>query len=182
MNVEVKARISDRDALLRLLEPMAESHRLLRQTDTFFRVGHGRLKLRQSTACGLDGTPAEESCALFFYDRPDVPGPKLSRYEKLRLDSLQAALTFKSMLERSLGTLGTVSKERHLLLLGSTRVHVDRVQGLGDFLELEVPLGEGQRLEEGEAAAEALLATLGVERDSLVPGSYLDLLAHMYTT
>lgn len=176
MNVEIKARLSDRDALLRRLEPMAEKHTVLRQKDTFFRVAHGRLKLRRSTVCG-DGTPGEESCSLFFYDRPDARGPKLSRYQRLPLDGEPAALTLQDMLDRSLGTLGTVCKERHLFLVGCTRVHVDAVQGLGDFLELEVVLREGQDPEEGRATAEALMAVLGVQPDSLESGSYLDLLA-----
>ncbi|KAM7286699.1 uncharacterized protein ISCGN_030459 [Ixodes scapularis] len=218
MNVEIKARLSDRDALLRRLEPMAEKHTVLRQKDTFFRVAHGRLKLRRSTVCG-DGTPGasslfpsihrvsdwllfsrtaprrplqpaaemprrdhltaelEESCSLFFYDRPDARGPKLSRYQRLPLDGETAALTLQDMLDRSLGTLGTVCKERHLFLVGCTRVHVDAVQGLGDFLELEVVLREGQDPEEGRATAEALMAVLGVQPDSLESGSYLDLLA-----
>ncbi|KAG0413733.1 hypothetical protein HPB47_009123 [Ixodes persulcatus] len=168
MNVEIKARLSDRDALLRRLEPMAEKHTVLRQRDTYFRVAHGRLKLRRST---------EESCSLFFYDRPDALGPKLSRYQRLQLDGETAALTLQDMLDRSLGTLGTVCKERHLFLVGCTRVHVDAVQGLGDFLELEVVLGEGQDPEEGRATAEALMAVLGVQPDSLESGSYIDLLA-----
>ncbi|EEC10230.1 adenylate cyclase, putative, partial [Ixodes scapularis] len=140
MNVEIKARLSDRDALLRCLEPMAEKHTVLRQKDTFFRVAHGRLKLRRSTEA--DGH-----------------------------------LPLQDMLDRSLGTLGTVCKERHLFLVGCTRVHVDAVQGLGDFLELEVVLREGQDPEEGRATAEALMAVLGVQPDSLESGSYLDLLA-----
>ncbi|CAN8027885.1 unnamed protein product [Ixodes persulcatus] len=191
MNVEIKARLSDRDALLRRLEPMAEKHTVLRQRDTYFRVAHGRLKLRRSTVCG-DGAQGassslssprttasptgEESCSLFFYDRPDALGPKLSRYQRLQLDGETAALTLQDMLDRSLGTLGTVCKERHLFLVGCTRVHVDAVQGLGDFLELEVVLGEGQDPEEGRATAEALMAVLGVQPDSLESGSYIDLL------
>ncbi len=62
-----------------------------------------------------------------------------------------------------------------LLLAGATRIHLDRVEGLGDFLELEVVLREGQPESEGHAQAAQLLQALGLERAALLAGSYLDL-------
>ena len=81
-----------------------------------------------------------------------------------------------AILEAALGGLGEVRKERELLLLGRARIHLDRVEGLGDFLELEVVLEEGA--DEADARAEALmlLEKLGLGKDDLVPGAYRDLL------
>ena len=80
------------------------------------------------------------------------------------------------MLTRACGTLGRVRKRRILVLVGGTRVHLDSVEGLGDFLELEVVLRPGQTVAEGEAIARDLMAQLGVPEQALVSGAYLDLL------
>ncbi|XP_066175678.1 uncharacterized protein [Sylvia atricapilla] len=137
---------------------------VLFQTDTFFRVPRGRLKLRRTQ----DGRGE-----LIFYERPDCAGPKLSKFSITPTadpEGLQAVLS------QSLGILGTVTKERLLLLLGQTRLHLDRVQGLGDFLELEVVLRPEQSVEDGQRVAQELLRELGVGEQDLVCGAYLDLL------
>ena len=68
-------------------------------------------------------------------------------------------------------------KHRTLYLVGRTRVHLDRVEGLGDFLELEVVLGEDESAAEGEAEAWALMARLEISPRQLVETAYVDLLA-----
>ncbi|XP_077035446.1 uncharacterized protein LOC143694181 isoform X1 [Agelaius phoeniceus] len=137
---------------------------VLLQTDTFFRVPRGRLKLRQTQ----DGRGE-----LIFYERPDSAGPKLSRFSITPTadpEGLQAVLS------QSLGVLGTVRKERLLFLLGQTRLHLDRVQGLGDFLELEVVLRPEQSEEDGQRLARELLQEFGIGEQDLISGAYLDLL------
>nr|XP_041576624.1 uncharacterized protein LOC115492594 isoform X1 [Taeniopygia guttata] len=137
---------------------------VLLQTDTFFHVPRGRLKLRRTQ----DGRGE-----LIFYERPDRAGPKLSLFSTSPTadpEGLQAVLS------QSLGVLGTVRKERLLLLLGQTRLHLDRVEGLGDFLELEVVLRPEQSEQDGQRLAQELLRDLGVAESDLVPGAYLDLL------
>ena len=69
-----------------------------------------------------------------------------------------------------------VKKTRYLYLVGQTRVHLDDVEGLGQFMELEVVMGEGQSDAEGQAIAEDLMSRLGVERGDLLEGAYMDLL------
>jgi predicted adenylyl cyclase CyaB len=69
-----------------------------------------------------------------------------------------------------------VRKQRRLFIVGRTRVHLDRVEGLGEFLELEVVLEEGEPAEAGMAEAHALMARLGIGTDQLVQGAYVDLL------
>mgnify|MGYP003378344418 CR=1 FL=1 len=61
-------------------------------------------------------------------------------------------------------------------MVGATRIHLDRVQGLPDHLELEVVLREDQPDTEGEAIANALMAELGLADAPRVAGAYLDLL------
>ncbi len=80
------------------------------------------------------------------------------------------------MLELACGIRGVVRKTRYLYLVGQTRVHLDDVEGLGQFMELEVVLREGQSDAEGQAIAEELMTRLGVERGDLLEGAYMDLL------
>jgi adenylate cyclase class IV len=82
----------------------------------------------------------------------------------------------RALLQRACGSIGRVRKQRLLLLVGQTRIHLDRVDGLGDFLELEVVLREGQSTADGIAIAEALMHELGLTQAERIAGAYLDLL------
>ena len=74
----------------------------------------------------------------------------------------------------ALGTLRRVVKARHLFMLGRTRVHLDQVAGLGDYLELEVVLREGEAPSGGEQEAHEILKNLGLADAPRIPGSYLE--------
>jgi predicted adenylyl cyclase CyaB len=135
-----------------------------RQTDTFFAVTDGWLKLRET-----DGAPAE----LISYRRPtDDAGPRPSEYDVVRLED---AATMRRLLGRVLAVDAVVEKERALFLHGHTRVHLDRVERLGDFLELETVV-ERMTREAAEAEAEALIEALGLDRSGFVAVPYRDLL------
>ena len=81
------------------------------------------------------------------------------------------------MLAASLGVRGVVRKQRLLYLVGNTRIHLDQVEGLGDFLEFEVVLSENDTLEQGQSIATELMTKLGIEAADLIEGAYIDLLA-----
>ena len=83
----------------------------------------------------------------------------------------------KEALGTALGTSGRVAKERTLYMTGATRIHLDRVEGLGDYMELEVVLEEGVTEADGKACADRLMNSLGIEPEDLVSGAYVDLLA-----
>jgi predicted adenylyl cyclase CyaB len=166
-NIEIKARLSRKQALRLQAEALSHSSlppEILHQTDTFFNAPSGRLKLRE----------IKHGCAeLIAYDRPDHAGPKLSSYVCCPCSdprSLHEALT------RSLGVRGVVEKHRQVIHIGQTRVHLDEVFGLGDFLEFEVVLRENQSPEEGKAIALELMATFGIEAKDLIEVAYIDLL------
>jgi adenylate cyclase len=74
------------------------------------------------------------------------------------------------------GQIGRVRKLRTLLLADRTRIHLDRVEGLGDFMELEVVLADDDAMQDGVAEAHALMARLGIASDQLIDVAYLDLL------
>ena len=169
-NVEIKARIDSVEALLPLALACADGPpELIAQDDTFFTCTSGRLKLR---AFG-DGRGE-----LVAYQRPDAIGPKTSDYS---IAPVADPDTLRATLARALGLAGRVVKRRTLLMAGRTRLHLDRVDGLGDFLELEVVLRDGECGADGEAIAHALLARLHIEPGALVAGAYVDLLAERAT-
>ncbi|KAJ3659145.1 hypothetical protein Zmor_010850 [Zophobas morio] len=166
-NVEIKARIKELSAILekaRLLS--GSSGELIKQHDTFYCVQKGRLKLRK-----FESGDSE----LIYYERPDVEGPKLSSYSKAEIKA-QSTSGLNDVLDQALGTSGVVKKVRHLFMVDQTRVHVDSVEGLGDFMELEVALKPEQSVEDGEKIAVSLMEQLGVGKEDLLSGAYTDLL------
>ena len=164
-NIEIKARIPSVEALLAKAVPLGDGPaQRLEQDDTFFRVPQGRLKLRQF---------ADGSGELIHYDRPDSAQAKASDYVRVPAPD-PAAL--REALARGLGVLGRVRKQRWLVLAGPTRIHLDRVEGLGDCMELEVVLQPGQSDAEGSAIAEQLMRALGLAQAERLSGAYLDLL------
>lgn len=164
-NVEVKARIASVEALLSRARALADGpEQRIEQDDTFFACAHGRLKLRDfGDGCG----------ELIHYERADAEGPKLSDYVRAPTSD-PAAL--REALARAHGVVGRVRKSRWLLMAGATRIHLDRVEDLGDFMELEVVLRDDQSVADGEAIAESLMAQLGIGDDQRLAGAYLDLL------
>ena len=133
------------------------------QEDTFFQCPQGRLKLRV-----FDDGAGE----LIFYERSDQAGPSESSFSKAPIDD-PAGL--QEVLSEALGTAGLVRKRRVLHLVGQTRIHLDEVEGLGTFLELEVVLKEDQSIADGEAIVRDLMAQLEVSENDLVEVAYVDL-------
>ncbi|KAM6962127.1 adenylate cyclase CyaB-like [Tautogolabrus adspersus] len=164
-NVEIKARVSDRTRFAEKAALLSQSDgTIIKQHDTFFNCGQGRLKLRDFM---------NKSGQLIFYERPDTDGPKLSRYS---ISPTNDPLSLRAVLADALGVKGEVKKERTLFLIGQTRVHLDTVEGLGNYMELEVVMRPEQTVEEGQQIAEDLMEKLGVSKESLVTGAYMDLL------
>jgi predicted adenylyl cyclase CyaB len=163
-NVEVKAAVADLTAVEARARAIATQGPVeIAQDDTFFACRSGRLKLRDFG----DGRGE-----LIHYSRGDDTGPKPSDYV---ISATSDPGSLRETLGRALGTIGRVRKLRRLYLCDRTRIHLDRVDGLGDFVELEVVLAEGEGVEAGEAEARRLLEALGIETSRLVAGAYLDL-------
>lgn len=164
-NVEIKARIDDFSALYAKIALLADgAPDLIDQDDTFFVCPHGRLKLRKLAA---------DRGELIFYQRDDRAGPKTSFYSLTATadpDGLRETLTL------AYGSAGRVIKQRTLFLIGQTRLHLDRVEHLGDFIEFEVVLEDHETEAQGVAIAEDLLERLDIQRQELVDQAYVDLL------
>jgi len=164
-NVEIKARVEN-VALLhpRVAEIANEGPIEIAQDDTFFNCVTGRLKLRAFS---------NDSGELIFYRRVNQTGPKESFYLRSPTSSPE---TLRESLSLAYGQIGRIRKYRTLFLVGRTRVHLDRVEGLCHFLELEVMLVGDEPAETGVREAGELMDRLGIQSSQLIEGAYLDLM------
>jgi len=162
-NVEVKAKVGDLEALILKAKNLCKCEgTIIVQDDTFFKTETGRLKLRIFK---------EGDGELIFYDRPDVEGPKVSNFSKSNTSDPES---LKEVLSLALGSVGRVQKTRTLFMYGQTRIHIDKVINLGNFMELEVMLKDDQTPEEGTMIAEEILLLLGIPKIDLISGAYMD--------
>lgn len=164
-NIEIKARVADPAGLRARAQQLSDTPvQVIAQVDTFFATQKGRLKLRElGPAWGQ----------LVYYERDDRGGPKRSDYRVFETEDVEG---LRETLTLALGVRGIVRKVRSLYLIGQTRLHLDEVDGLGQFMELEVVLRPGQSDAEGRTIASRLMAELGVEEADLLDGAYMDLL------
>jgi predicted adenylyl cyclase CyaB len=166
-NIEIKARVGDFETMKARAKSLSdEPLAIIAQEDIFFNTPKGRLKLR---------VQAPEQGYLIYYERPDQGGPKRSDYH---LAETRDPENLKAALSLALGVRGVVRKTRYLYMVGQTRIHLDDVEGLGRFMELEVVLKEDQSEAEGQAIAEDLMRRLEVREEALLEGAYIDLIEH----
>lgn len=163
-NIELKCRCKDLGATRARAERLgARDTGFLHQRDVFFPAPDGRLKLRDFE----DGAGE-----LIAYRRPDSEAAIGSDYVLYRTDE-PAAL--EAVLRHALGHHGTVTKRRQLLLFRNTRIHLDEVEGLGTFVELETVI-TAQTEAEAHAELEQVAAALELRAADRVAQAYVDLM------
>jgi predicted adenylyl cyclase CyaB len=165
-NVEIKAVLKNRPAAEVLAAELSTSGvETISQEDHFFNCEGARLKLR---------ILAEDRGELIRYERTDVADVRCSSYSIARTPDPRTLL---EILTAALGVTGVVRKQRLLYLVGQTRIHIDHVEGLGNFIELEVVLQPGQNEDQGKHIATNLLSKFGISKAGLIAEAYVDLLA-----
>jgi predicted adenylyl cyclase CyaB len=164
-NLERKIPCADLGAARAALERLgARREGVQAQTDTYFPVRAGRLKLREI---------AGQEAVLIWYARPDEATARLSTYYLVPVadaDSLRVALM------AALGVRGEVRKRREVYHWHNVRIHLDEVTGLGNFVEFEAVLGEGEDEATAHDRLRQLGEMLGLSPKENVAGSYADLL------
>ena len=165
INIEIKARTGNAAAIRQyLLSNGADCKGTDYQTDTYFIVPHGRLKLRQGSI--------ENN--LIYYERNDQPGPKQSNFQ---LAPVADGDPLKVLLTKALGVKVVVAKKREIWFIDNVKFHIDELEGLGDFVEIEA----------SNKTANIPVATLheqcrhyleqfGIRDEDLVYNSYSDML------
>ncbi len=161
-NIELKARLLDLEHGVEICEALgALAQGDIHQIDTYFGVERGRLKLREADPGHTE---------LIYYERADTVGPKGCDYLLYPVDG-----GIKEFLGAALGIVAHVDKVRTLYLWKNVRIHLDRVAGLGDFIEFEAVLDGAHDDEDGQAKLDYLLAQFGITAEQHVACSYLDL-------
>jgi predicted adenylyl cyclase CyaB len=142
----------------------------LRQTDTYFAVPRGRLKLREIAGPGA----GERAAELIGYRRPDLAGARWSAYDRVPI-APDDAPALKDALTATIGPRAVVVKRREVGLLGRTRVHLDQVDGLGCFVELETVVAPDGDDADAERELAEIVTRLALDRFPVIAGSYADL-------
>lgn len=167
LNVEIKARTARAAAIRQILQDnQADFRGTDHQIDSYFRVPDGRLKLREGNI--------ENS--LIFYRRPDQEGPKASEIHLYRPGLADPAL--KDVLVAALGIWKVVDKQREIFFIDNVKFHLDRVAGLGEFVEIEAIDTDGNI---GEAKLREQCAhymqLFGIQDQDLIEHSYSDMVS-----
>lgn len=165
-NIELKVIASDfKKIKLVLKEYGAEFKGILVQVDTYYNSKKGRLKIREIN---------NNKFQLIFYNRPDKIGSKVSDYEVIEFDKKRNEQA-KLVLKKVLGEKIIVSKIRNLWIYKNTRIHLDKVVELGNFLELETVVNK-INMKQGKIEHNKIIELLGLGKHKKIKGSYSDLL------
>jgi len=165
LNIEIKASCSDPKRIEQILiDDKADYKGLDHQVDTYFNVHDGRLKLREGNI--------ENS--LIFYKRDNIKGPKESL---VQLYKTQPDSGLKEVLLHALGTKVIVDKKRKIFFIDNIKFHIDLIENLGSFIEIEAIDKEGTIGQvKLEAQCERYIKKLGIEKTDLISVSYSDLI------
>jgi len=167
INIEIKARTAERERIRDILKSKnADFIGTDHQVDTYFKVGSGRLKLREGNI----------ENHLIYYEREDIRGPKKS---SVTLYKNNAGSNLKEILIKSLGVLAVVDKHREIYFIENVKFHLDNVFQLGTFVEIEAidktgTIGNEKLLEQ----CNFYLNLFRIPEEDLMAVSYCDLLMH----
>jgi predicted adenylyl cyclase CyaB len=161
INVEIKARYS-RTEETELIMQQCDARFIEKQvqTDTYFKVREGRLKIRE-----IDGAGAQ----MIRYVRDDQKAPATSHYEIVEIDEPEET---KRVLDDKYGLDVVVKKEREIWIWENVRIHLDKVENLGEFLEFEAVIHDKGRIEAGQEKIVLLLRLFGIQSEDLLEVSY----------
>lgn len=165
INIEIKAKCGDPGRVRTYLNSrQADFRGTDHQTDTYFRVGSGRLKLREG----------QIENNLIYYERNNQAGPKASVF---RLVKVEDAEGLKAALTASCGVKVVVSKKREIYYIGNVKFHIDEVPGLGSFVEIEAGnIGADLSREQLQAQCQAYMSALQISPEDLLELSYSDMI------
>lgn len=168
LNVEIKAKAVDPEFIRGFLKKnMAEFKGIDLQTDTYFRTATGRLKLREGNI--------ENN--LIYYERQDTPGAKESNFQLVPVRDVK---TLKEVLAKSLGIKIVVKKRREIYFIRNVKFHIDEVESLGNFAEIEASdLYDDIPKDELQRQCDFYLKELNIKREDLISVSYSDMLSEL---
>lgn len=170
INIEIKARSNNHEKIREFLKSHnADFKGIDHQIDTYFKVNTGRLKLREGNIENY----------LIYYERENQEGPKQTDIILFKSDP-QSSL--KSILVNANGILTVVDKQREIYFIENVKFHIDIVENLGTFMEIEARdvegvIGKEKLLEQ----CNEYLKIFDISPSDLISGSYSDLLLEKAT-
>jgi len=165
INIEIKAKSNNQDAIREILKSKnADFKGVDHQIDTYFKVNNGRLKLREGKI----------ENHLIHYQRENKEGPKQSDVTLFKSDPKSS---LKEILTNALGILVVVEKKREIYFIDNVKFHIDTVEDLGTFIEIEAidndgTIGKDKLLEQ----CQFFLDLFKISQEDLISVSYSDLL------
>jgi adenylate cyclase class 2 len=165
LNVEIKAACKDPSFIRNyLLSHDAVPKGIDEQTDTYFNVGSGRLKLREGNI--------ENN--LIFYERANHAGPKNSHFHLVKVEDAKG---LKEVLTKSIGIKVIVKKKREIYYINNIKFHIDEIPGLGSFVEIEAGnIKADLSQKELKKQCDFYINEFGIKPEDLVEVSYSDML------
>jgi predicted adenylyl cyclase CyaB len=165
INIEIKARTNNASAIRQfLLSNGAEFKGTDHQTDTYFTVPKGRLKLRQGNI--------ENN--LIWYERNDQPGPKQSNFQLVAVEDAEG---LRSILSKTIGIKIVVAKKREIYFIDNVKFHLDELPELGSFVEIEASNKTADLpVEQLREQCNHYMLAFAIEEKDLVYNSYSDML------
>lgn len=166
INLEIKiAILNNEDIKKKVLEIKAKPMGTIHQIDTYFIVGVNRLKLREE----------KDKSYLVYYKRPDIFNSKYSKYYIINVP-IFFSKTIKHLLSFIFGFKVIVNKKRDLFIYKNTRIHLDQVNNLGEFIELETVFVKNVKEKELKREHFFVLEFLGLNNLETIKESYSDLM------
>ncbi len=169
LNVEIKARCADLEKIRNILNiEKARFVGLDHQIDTYFNVDYGRLKLREGNI----------ENALIHYNRSDQASPKKS---EVILYKSNPGSALKEILTASLGILTIIDKQRAIYFIDNVKIHLDKVEKLGTFVEIEaIDIDRSRNEKQLEAQCQYFIQLFEIKKEELLENSYSDLALSRY--
>jgi adenylate cyclase, class 2 len=164
-NLEIKAKCKDFNCSKQAIKNIGAIYNgVLNQTDIYFQVKQGRLKMRI-----INNNRYE----IIYYQRANSKTERYSNYEIVNLKNGKELL---SLLTRSLNILCEVKKKRELYIYENVRIHLDTVEKLGKFIEFEIVCKSKTDEKEAPGKMKFLKKKFEIRKENLVKYSYSDII------
>jgi len=161
LNLELKARVENHEAIKHILKNIgATFEKILDQKDIYYKVEDGLLKLRIENG----------NYSLIKYNREEEKSDRWSNYYVVKMEGTETGLLFSSLFPIETEVL----KKRELYLYKDTRIHIDTVENLGKFIELETVV-HGER-EYAKELFDEMIELLNLDLSDQIRSSYRDLI------
>jgi adenylate cyclase class 2 len=161
-NYEIKCKVANYKKLKNSINKIKNfAYSVEKQIDIYYKVNHGRLKLRIIN----DGKGA-----LIFYEREEQTNKRISKYI---ISETNNFIQLDAILRKQFKVLISVQKKREVYIYRNIRIHLDYIKNLGRFLEIEIIY---ENLKNAKSQMKKIISKLNLNENDFIKESYSDLL------